>query len=411
MNFSFGRSLFGRFIFAGKTGNDANEHPKGETKKYYPGQYTVIAYAEDGTRTAFFGSGSEKNSLSKVTFEISSTGCGSCELSFKVLPKNSELNYMQRVDIHLFGDEQPWYSGYIITRPVEGSTETEYKFIVHGYYNRLEKLVLFETYENMDPGAIVRDIAMKAERTHGIIYNASKISDAGYIITKLVFDGVTVKEALSTLADFAVDYVYGVDEYRNLYFMPRETGINEQARLTVGKHINKYIPSWNVEKIVNWARIKGGNIDDEGEQWLCVVKDDVSIVKFGKRDKVWTLPSAYEVSDAVRWGENQLERYKNPIKSEKISGVRLEYPLVDGTFNVRHMTTTGQAQIRTLSGDTHDYPITKVKYTISASGGIATDMELGEPIFSLEKYLSDIERNAMNIEQSQSSAIKQLTAL
>jgi hypothetical protein len=38
-------------------------------------------------------------------------------------------------------------------------------------------------------------------------------------------------------------------------------------------------------------------------------------------------------------------------------------------------------------------------------------MELGEPIFSLEKYLSDIERNAMNIEQSQSSAIKQLTAL
>lgn len=73
MNFSFGRSLFGRFIFAGKTGNDASEHPKGETKKYYPGQYTVIAYAEDGTRTAFFGSGSEKNSLSKVTFEISST--------------------------------------------------------------------------------------------------------------------------------------------------------------------------------------------------------------------------------------------------------------------------------------------------------------------------------------------------
>lgn len=104
--------------------------------------------------------------------------------------------------------------------------------------------MLFETYENMDPGAIVRDIAMKAEETHGIIiYNASKISDAIYIITKLVFDGVTVKEALSTLADFAVDYVYGVDEYRNLYFAPRETGINEQARLTVGKHINKYIPS------------------------------------------------------------------------------------------------------------------------------------------------------------------------
>ena len=128
---------------------------------------------------------------------------------------------MQRIDIHLFGDELPWYSGYIITRPVEGSTETEYKFTAHGYYNRLEKLVLFETYENMDPGAIVRDIAIKAEKTHGTIYNASKIADAGYTITKLVFDGVTVKEALSDLADFAVNYVYGIDEYRSLYFMPR----------------------------------------------------------------------------------------------------------------------------------------------------------------------------------------------
>ena len=411
MNFNFGRNILGRFIFAGKTGNKVTESPKGKIKKYYPGQYTVIAYAEDGTRTAFFGSGSEKNSLSKVTFEITSTGCGSCELTFKVLPKNSELDYMQRIDVHLFGDELPWYSGYIITRPVEGSTETEYKFTVHGYYNRLEKLVLFETYENMDPAAIVQDIAMKAEKTHGLIYNASKISDADYNITKLVFDGVTVKEALSTLADFAVDYVYGVDEYRSIYFMPSETAINEQARLTVGKHINKYIPYWNVDKIINWARIKGGNIDDEGEQWLCVVKDDTSIARYGRRDKVWTLSSAYEVADAVRWGTNQIQQYKDPIKSAKVSGVRLEYPLVDGTFNVRHMTTKGQAQIRTLSGDTYEYPITKVKYTISAGDGIAVDLELGEPIFSLEEYLANVERNAKNIEQSQSSAIKQLTTL
>lgn len=74
MNFNFGRGVLGRFIFAGKIGGKTNETPKGETKKYYPGQYTVIAYADDGTRTAFFGSGSEKNSLSKVTFEITNTG-------------------------------------------------------------------------------------------------------------------------------------------------------------------------------------------------------------------------------------------------------------------------------------------------------------------------------------------------
>lgn len=409
MNIRFGSSFFGRFLFAGKTDSSGSSNDgKGEIHEYYPGQFTVIAYAADGTKTAFFGSGIEKNTLSKVTFEISSTGCGSCELTFKVLPKNSELDYMQRIDIHLFGDEYPWYSGYIMTRPIEGTTETEFKFTAHGYYNRLETLVLFETYENMDPGAIVRDIARKAEKTHGLVYNDIKIADAGYTVTKLVFDGVTAKEALSTLADFAVDFVYGVDEYRSLYFRARETSINEQARLTVGKHLNKYVPSWNTEKIYNWARVKGGNIDDEGEQWLCVVEDTASIAKYGKRDKVLTLPSAYEVADAKRWGENQLAQYKEPVRSAKVTGVRLEYPLVDGTFNVRHLTTTGQAQIRTLDGSTYEYPITKVKYTISATTGISADMTLGEPVFALDTYLADIERNAKNIEQSQASAIKQL---
>ncbi len=412
MNIHFGTGFFGRSVYAGSMDkNGSSDSGRREVKKYYPGQFTVIAYADDGTKTAFFGSGMEKNTLSKVTFEISSTGCGSCELLFKVLPKNSELDYMQRIDIHLFGDELPWYSGYIITRPVEGTTETEFKFTAHGYYNRLETLVLFETYENMDPGAIVRDIALKAEKSHDLVYNAVKITDANYTVTKLVFDGVTAKEALSTLSEFALDYVYGVDEYRSLYFEPREKSVNEQARLTVGRHLNKYVPSWNTEKIYNWARVKGGNIDDEGEQWLCVVQDEESIARYGKRDKVLTLPSAYEVEDARRWGENQIAQYKEPVRSAKVTGVRLEYPLVDGTFNVRHLTTMGQAQIRTLDGSTYEYPITKVKYTISASTGISADMTLGEPVFALDTYLANIERNANNIEQSQSSAIKQLAAL
>lgn len=176
----------------------------------------------------------------------------------------------------------------------------------------------------------------------------------------------------------------------------------------MGKHLSKYIPSWNTEKIYNWARIKGGNIDDDGEQWLCVVQDEESISKYGKRDKVLTLPSAYEVGDARRWGENQLAQFKGPVRSAKVSGVRLEYPLVDGTFNVRHLTTMGEAQIRTLDGKTYEYPITKVKYTVSAKTGISADMTLGEPVFTLDTYLASIERNAKNIEQSQASAIKQL---
>ena len=122
-----------------------------------------------------FGSGIEDNALSSLSFSITSTGCGDCTLTFKKLPSNVELTYMQRIDIHLFGDRRPWYSGYILSRPVEGTTESTYTFKAHGYYNRLDSMYLFQTYENMDVSDIVRDIARQAERSQDLIYNETKI--------------------------------------------------------------------------------------------------------------------------------------------------------------------------------------------------------------------------------------------
>ena len=391
MNILFGKNLFGRFIFGGST-NDQN------------GGTAVVPTPTDGTRTAMFGSGIEDNALSSLSFSITSTGCGDCTLTFKKLPSNVELTYMQRIDIHLFGDRRPWYSGYILSRPVEGTTESTYTFKAHGYYNRLDSMYLFQTYENMDVSDIVRDIARQAERSQDLIYNETKIITAGYTVQKLVFDGTSVKDALKTLADFAIDFVYGVDEYRNLYFKP----INEQARLTVGVHLSSYVPEWDVSKIVNWARIKGGNLDDAGEQWLCTVEDMASQQLYGVRQAVWTLPEAQAVTDAQRWGENQIQKYKDPVRSAKVSGVRLEYPLPDGTFNVRHMTTDGQAEIRTLSGETHTYPITKISYKVSSSSGISADMQFGEPAFTLDRYLLEQERNYKAAEAAASQALKQL---
>lgn len=410
MNILFGKNLFGRFIFGGST-NDQNGGTAvmpTPTHEYYPGQYVVYAYSADGTRTAMFGSGIEDNALSSLSFSITSTGCGDCTLTFKKLPSNVELTYMQRIDIHLFGDRRPWYSGYILSRPVEGTTESTYTFKAHGYYNRLDSVYLFQTYENMDVSDIVRDIARQAERSQDLIYNETKIITAGYTVQKLVFDGTSVKDALKTLADFAIDFVYGVDEYRNLYFKPRNASINEQARLTVGMHLSSYVPEWDVSKIVNWARIKGGNIDDSGEQWLCTVEDAESQQLYGVRQAVWTLPEAQAAEDAERWGKNQIQKYKDPVRSAKVSGVRLEYPLQDGTFNVRHMTTDGEAEIRTLSGDTYTYPINKISYTVSASKGISADLQLGEPVFALDRYLLEQERNYKAAVSASAQALKQL---
>ena len=409
MNLLYGRRIYGRWIHAAPIVVDAGGGVLPDDKiNYLPQLYTVIAYNADGTKTGMFGAGAERNTVEKITFELVETGCGKVEITFRELPKNAELDYRQRIDIHLFNDSRPWYSGYIITRPVIGTTDDSFKFNGHGFYNLLDKVFVFKTYENMEVSQIVADIARQIEKKVGLTYNSNKITSAAYSISKIEFNGVSAKEALKQLADFAIDYVYGVDEYRQLYFRPRNNEINEQARFWVGKHISKYSPTWDVEKIVNRAYIKGAAVDVEGEQWLATVEDTASQDEYGIQEAVWSLPSAYSNADAGRWGQNQIEKYKEPVKSAKVQDVILEYPKPDGSFFVRKLSTQGQAAITDLYGNRYDYPITKLKYTISGKEGIKLDMELGEQPFAIDKYFANLDRDAKMAELLQQAATKQL---
>lgn len=412
-NIIYGVTPFGISIFAGGVkGQGGGIEPGPEPSidsTYLPNIYSIIAYNDDGTKTAYFGSGSESNNIKKLTFEIVETGCGKVEITFSKLPTTAELNYRQRIDIHLYNDPKPWYSGYILERPVDGTTkEGEYKFVGHGYYNLLKKVIINKTYTNMEVTAIVVDIARTVESKTGLRMNSSKIIPTDYTISKIVLDHVNVQEALDQLCDFAIDYVYGIDEYRELYFKPRVDEINEQARFWVGQHLDSYVPKWNIDKIVNHAYIKGGNVDDNGEQWLAEVEDKESQSKYGIQEEIWTLPSAYSTNDAKRWGKNQLDNYKEPTKSATVSGVKLEYPLPDGTFSVRRLTTEGKAAITSTNGVMYSYPISNLTYTIEASTGISLNMKLGEQPFEIDKFLANIGREAKVLELLQQAATVQL---
>lgn len=407
-NLRYGLYPYGLYGWAAIAGTGGGDDPDASVN-YLPNAYAIIAYRSDGTKTAIFGAGSESNNIESLKFELIETGCGSFEIIFKSLPDNSELDYRQRIDIHLFNDPRPWYSGYVITRPVKGTTDETFKFTGHGYYNILEKVYITAVYENMEVSAIVADIVRKVESAVGLQFNGNKLIDTSYRITRIEFDHVSVKDALKQLSDFAVDYVYGVDEYRQMYFKPRVNEINEQARFWVGQHLDEYQPTWDVEKVINRAYIKGGKVDDAGEQWLATVEDVASQEEYGLQETVLTLPSAYNASDAIRWGLNQIERNKEPVKSAKVKGVKLEYPRPDGTFFVRKLSTDGQAAITTIDGDLHIYPINKLKYTVSAATGIKLDtFELGQQPFAIDKYFADLDRNAKNNELLQQASTKQL---
>ena len=408
-NIIFGTQLYGTFIWgagAKQKGGGGSGGDYGDIS-YTPDVVQVIFYNRDGTKTAIFGNNTEDNSFSQLQFELTKTGCGGATLSFKKFPAFTEIMYGQRIDIHLFGDKRPWYSGYVMTRPDSGGTSDDYKITCYGYFNKLERVLIFGEYANKEIAEIVKDICRQAEKKTGIAFNQSKIYKVGYNISKIVFDGVSAKEALEQLSEFATDYVYGVDEYHEFYFKPRVDEINEEARFWVGAHLNSFIPSQDISKIVNYARIKGAAVDGQGESWLATVEDKASQEQYGISEAVWTLPTAYTAKDAERWGQSELDKVKNPKLSAKVGGVELNYPKPDGVFWVRRLSVDGQALITDKDGKARQYPITKLKYTVSGDKGISCDMELGEPPTPpISKYLLDIERNARNNELLQQASNK-----
>ena len=92
----------------------------------------------------------------------------------------------------------------------------------------------------------------------------------------------------------------------------------------------------------------------------------------------------------------------------KVGEIQLPYPLADGRFNVRKMWTDGEAVITDRAGIAHQYPITKLKYSVSADKGIKCDMELGKQPAEIDTYLAELSRYAKDLELLQAAATKQL---
>ena len=412
MNLIFGRYKFGRYIWAGNAGTSGSgpgPTPGGDDT-YIPGLVQVIFFNRDGTKTAIFSNDTEELPFKELTFELTENGCGDGKLVFNTFPAFTEIQYNQRIDVYLFGSRDPWWSGTVLTRPDSGGTASKFEITCYGLYERLDKVQLFgKEYKNMEVADIVRDIAREVESKTGIVFNASKIYNVGYNVTHIKFDGVSAKEALDQLSEFALDFVYGVDSYREFYFKAINSEINEEARIWVGVHCNKFEPSQSIDKIINYAKVKGGAIDDSGESWLAEVQDTESQELYGLSETVLTLPSAYDAADAERWGQYEIDKNKDPKLSAKLGGLILAYPKPDGVFSVRRLTTEGQAAITDLDGTMRTYPITKIKYTVNGDKGIQCDLELGEqPDPPISNYLLALHRNAKNNEALQQAANEQL---
>jgi hypothetical protein len=399
-NLMFGRQHFGRYRFAApvlRVGGVVVEYP------YIPGHIAIDFYDAEGIRTESIVSDMAESPLMSVEFELNQNGCA--QFNFKLKADHGiTIAYNQRIDIRLFGDPQPWYSGYVQTRPVTGTTEPIWEYTGYGYFGQIERVIVNRSYTATEISQIVRNIVTTdIEPNTGARYNSSKIYSTGYTASALTFDYSTAKDALKQLSEFAVNFIYGVDEYRDVYFKAITTEINENSRFWVGHHVEKFIPEEDISTVINYIYVQGGELDAAGSNIMYECSDATSIAAYGKRAAVLSIPSAYSDTDATRWGDNELDKAKNPKRTAKIDKIKPE-------IIRRKIKPEGMARITTFDGLTYyDYPIQKVKYKASGEG-ITMTMELGEYVKGIEQIILKMTRDAKNAELLQRGNNAQLVS-
>lgn len=388
-NIMFGRSQrFGRCRFAApirRVGAVVIDYPK------IDGHFVIDFYNRQGQRTARVVSDEKASPLINAEFKLDTNGCAN--FTFKLKRDHGiEVAYNQRIDIRLFGGNQPWYSGYIMTRPIAGTTEDVWEYSGYGFFQQLEYVIVNKKFTGTEISQVARDIITgDIEPNTAVRYNSSKIYSTGYTASSLTFDYATGKDCLKQLSEFAANYIYGVDEYREVYFKPLNTEINENSRFWVGYHIEKFIPEEDISTVINYVYVQGGTLDDGGSNIMYQTSDAASIATYGKRAAVLSIPSAYAETDAKRWGDNELNKAKDPKRTAKVEGIH-------NRIAARNIRPDGMARITTFDGKaSYDYPIQKVAYKLSGEGIVMT-MELGEYTKGIDQIILKMTRDAKDAE-------------
>ncbi|MDT8901173.1 hypothetical protein [Anaeroselena agilis] len=400
MNMMFGRWPFGRFIYNGRAGMISGAVIN------YPLQESGFAakiYDQAGQKLAEYGDTIQNNILTEIEFELDENGCAALTLVFSKKPA-IDILYNYRVDIHLFGDPDPWYSGYITRIPLPGTTEQQFTYEGYGFYKQLDNTLVDATYQNTEISAIVKTIMTSyVVPDTDIVYKSSKIVAVGYTVNGIAFEDATAKEALEQLAEYAGNYVVGVDERRELFFKPVSTAIAEDSRFWVGWDAHSFKPEETLDDVKNYLIVKGSVLQVDGTYVLYSNYDADSITDYGLRKAVLTLPSALTTADAQRWGDNQLDKLKTPPQAAEVENIKVKQRLIKAY---------GKARVTSWDGKhVYDLPITRVIYRVSAEDGISCGLSLGPASTqSLDEFIAKLVRDIKNAEAVQSLINKNLSS-
>lgn len=324
-------SQFGAFRYGeGVRYNEASEQDSSGAVAFAEGRYglSIIVYEPFlGVKKAVYSSDQGQCPVASASFSFEESGCAAFKLAFNSGPGDIAIRRGDRVDIHLFGAVLPWFSGRVTAIPGVNTSPAVTEFSGHGFFDVLDSIVVTETYTGQTIENMVLDLAETYLAGQDIAFYPDQLPVTGYTASSVQFDRVSLKEALGKLADLAQDYVFGVDENRTFYFLPRSgvpigTYVNKTSHW-VGRHLAAFTLSEKSGDIANRLWVKIGAVSSGSNFADFVVEDLDSIAFFGERGKVLSAPELKNEADALTWAEYQLSTMAWPQISGKAKGLDL----------------------------------------------------------------------------------------
>lgn len=326
--------------------------------------FKVVFYDASDEKVGELGSDAFSHLVGRVDFELLESGCGPVSIELVDRPP-FDISYRTRVDVFPYFSSDPWYTGFIYDLPRKSSKSTGLRYQGYGYFDQLDWVLVSGAWTERRASSIIADIVERqvAPKT-AIKLNPVKITESTKSVASYNADRITAKEAIRKLAEFEPSFIWGVDNYREFFFLLRSSQL--VGKLWVGKHCEDLEIEENASDIANRLYIKAGVIVS-GTNYVAVVEDSESIFKYGIREATISAPEVQTVDDALAWGQAELAKRKG----KKVTGLAKNVFLED----MHPIEAGGRLAVVDETGREREMRIVSVEYSISP-GGILANIKL-----------------------------------
>ena len=227
--------------------------------------YTIRCYDRSGVLLGVISSNGGMHTLIQAKFDLTAQGPGRATLELSQAPE-WEMTHGTRVDIHLWNDPSPYWSGFLTRIPGPGSSARSLQYRALGFVAQASwGCAVTATYNNQQLRSVVDSVARSLEQDTEIRYSAISIETntlSTYQPHELQFVGANPKEMLDELADMSGGMVWGVGADRKLFFRTAAGDVDEDSILVLDRDVYEWEPEEDSEKLRNVLRVKLGQVRD-----------------------------------------------------------------------------------------------------------------------------------------------------